>query len=84
MTQSVTIPAGSTGNRSYTANFTPITYTISYDLDGGTNNSSNPATYTIESASITLNAPTRKGYTFIGWRLDIWQSITPVMSSAEY
>ena len=68
--QTVTIPAGSTGARSYTANFTPITYTISYDLDGGTNASGNPTSYTIETATITLHEPTREGYTFMGWLLD--------------
>ena len=44
----------------------PIDYSIFYDLQGGTNHSQNPATYTIED-TITLHAPTRKGYTFAGW-----------------
>ena len=65
--ETVTIPAGSTGARSYTANFTPITYTITYNLDGGTNNTDNPASYTIESQTITLNAPTKTGCDFAGW-----------------
>ena len=66
---SVTIPKGSTGNRSYTANWTPITYTISYDLKGGSLASgvTNPTTYTIETNNFTLNNPTRTGYTFAGW-----------------
>ena len=46
---------------------TPIDYTITYNLGGGTNASGNPATYTIQSATITLAAPTRTGYTFGGW-----------------
>ena len=66
-TQSVIIASGSTGDRSYTANFTPITYTISYELNGGTNNAENPTSYTIESATVTLKAPTRDGYNFGGW-----------------
>ena len=41
-------------------------YAISYDLQGGTNHSQNPATYTIED-TITLQSPTREGYTFAGW-----------------
>ena len=42
-----------------------ITYTISYDLDGGT--ADNTTSYTVESDAITLNNPTKTGYTFTGW-----------------
>ena len=52
---------------SVTVTRTPIDYTITYNLGGGTNASSNPATYTIQSPAITLSAPTRTGYTFGGW-----------------
>ena len=44
-----------------------VTYTISYALAGGTVATENPTTYTIESDAITLNNPTRDGYTFAGW-----------------
>ena len=43
------------------------TYTITYDLDGGGVASPNPTSYTVESAAITLNNPTKTGYTFAGW-----------------
>ena len=66
-TQTVTIAQGSIGNRSYTATWTPITYTLTYDLAGGTLATANPSEYTIESAAITLANPTREGYTFAGW-----------------
>ena len=62
----LTIPKGSTGDRSYTAHWSLNTYSITYDLDGGTA-SGNPDFYTVESSTITLNPPTRTGYTFIGW-----------------
>ena len=62
----VTIPKGSTGNRSYTAHWSLNTYSITYDLNGGTA-SSNPTSYTVESAAITLNEPTKAGYVFTGW-----------------
>ena len=62
----VKIPKGSTGAKSYIANWTPINYTIKYDLDGGTV-TKNPATYNIETATFTLNNPTKTGYTFTGW-----------------
>ena len=48
------------------AQWTVNTYSITYDLDGG-NASGNPTSYTVESSAITLNAPTRTGYTFAGW-----------------
>ena len=49
------------------AHWTPVNYTISYDLDGGSVASANPTSYNIESAAITLNNPTKDGYTFAGW-----------------
>ncbi|MBR0150593.1 MAG: InlB B-repeat-containing protein, partial [Synergistaceae bacterium] len=62
---SVSLPKGSTGDRTYTATFSPITYSITYNLNGG--NATNPASYNIESASFTLNNPTKEGYNFTGW-----------------
>ena len=50
-----------------TASFTPINYSISYDLEGGILENDNPATYTIESNDIELNNPTKVGYKFEGW-----------------
>ena len=66
-TKTVTIPAGSIGERSYTATWKVITYNLTYNLAGGAVATENPTTYTIESAAITLNNPTRTGYTFEGW-----------------
>ena len=45
-------------------------YTITYKLNGGTNNKANPASYNFKSANITLAKPTRKGYSFQGWFTD--------------
>ena len=42
-------------------------YDLIYNLDGGENNSANPATYTIKSEDITLSDPKRVGYIFDGW-----------------
>ena len=61
----VQITKGSTGNKTYTANWTPITYTITYDYAKGEGN--NPATYNPDMATFDLAAPTRLGYTFLGW-----------------
>jgi uncharacterized repeat protein (TIGR02543 family) len=42
-----------------------VNYAISYELNGGT--ADNPTNYNIETATFTLNNPTRDGYTFTGW-----------------
>ncbi|MFZ7131375.1 MAG: InlB B-repeat-containing protein [Eubacteriales bacterium] len=63
----VTIPTGSEGNREYIADWTINSYPIIYDLDGGIATPLNPRDYTINSDSITLNNPTKLGYTFVGW-----------------
>ena len=60
------ITKGSYGDLTLYAKWTPISYSITYNLDGGTNNSDNPSTYTIES-TLALFAPTKTGYTFTGW-----------------
>lgn len=63
---SVSVTKGSTGNRSYTANWTPINYSISYDLDGGSI-SGEVTEYNIETDTFVLPMPTKPGYNFIGW-----------------
>ena len=63
-----TIPAGSTGDKEFTAIWSDaIIYTITYVLNGGTNHDDNPATYTVESSTIMLGAPSREGSTFNRW-----------------
>ena len=51
------------------AKWTATPYAITYVLDGGTNNSSNPASYTIED-TVTLKDPEKEGHTFLGWYED--------------
>ena len=53
-------------NLTIKAKWTVNTYTITYDLDGGTAEG-NPASYTVESGAITLAEPAKPGYTFTGW-----------------
>ena len=55
-----------TGDMTLTAQWTLDRYTISYNLNNGTA-TGNPDSYTVESDAITLNTPTRPGYTFTGW-----------------
>lgn len=52
------------------AQWTLAEYDIDYNLYGGTNHGSNPATYTITTSTITLGDPTKTGYTFGGWYSD--------------
>ena len=60
------IPQGSTGDRTYTANWQVIEYTIITLLEGGNAGSSQVYFYTVEQ-TVTLPTPTRTGYTFLGW-----------------
>lgn len=64
-TTTFAMPATAVG---ITAHFSAIVYPITYDLAGGTAGSpANPASFSIESAAITLSNPTRAGYEFAGW-----------------
>ena len=49
--------------------YTPISYGITYYLDGGTNSPDNPEAYTVED-TFPLKAPTKQGYAFTGWTSD--------------
>ena len=62
------IKKGSTGNKKFYAKWARK-YKITYNLNGGTNNSKNPAGY-CETSTIKLKNPTRTGYTFAGWYKD--------------
>ena len=54
-------------NVTVSAKFTPKKYSIFYNLNGGTSDSTNPSEYTIESETIVLSSPSRVGYVFAGW-----------------
>jgi uncharacterized repeat protein (TIGR02543 family) len=57
-------------NGKYSTCTVTVPYTITYKLNGGTNNNSNPLTYNVTTQTITLKNPTRAGYTFSGWYSD--------------
>ncbi|HIX09052.1 MAG TPA: InlB B-repeat-containing protein [Firmicutes bacterium] len=75
----VTIARGSTGERTYTANWSPISYDITYITQEGTH--SNPTSYTIESGTITLGDAELTGYTFVGWytQMDGGEPVTQIV-----
>ncbi|MBR1402658.1 MAG: InlB B-repeat-containing protein, partial [Treponema sp.] len=70
-----TMPAG---NVTVSATFTAISYEITYNLDGGTNASANPATYTIGSDDIILSNASKDGYTFSGWQNADGETVTKI------
>ena len=55
-------------------------YTITYVLNATNVQNDNPATYTNNSDTITLKAPVREGYTFLGWFSDkeLTQQVTEI------
>ena len=65
--KTIEIPQGSTGDRTYTANWQVIEYTITLDTNGGPVVS--PIKYTVEDL-FTLPYILRPGYEFAGWVLD--------------
>lgn len=52
--------------KTITFTYEPVKYSITYDLQGGSA-TGNPASYTIESSAITLNAPSKSKHDFTGW-----------------
>lgn len=64
--KTIEIPQGSTGDRTYTANWQVIEYTIITLLEGGNAGTSEVYFYTVEQ-TVTLPTPTRTGYEFRGW-----------------
>lgn len=64
----VTIAKGSKGNRSYTANWTPKTYTVTFDYQNATGgNDMENKTVIYDSTYGILPEPERTGYNFKGW-----------------
>lgn len=59
----VTQPARNTSVNCY---YAPNSYTITYNMNGGTNSSSNPSSYDVLTG-VTFANPTRSGYIFAGW-----------------
>lgn len=51
---------------SLTAQWSILNYSITYELNGGTNSPNNPTSYTINTSVVFAN-PTKTGYTFLGW-----------------
>ena len=75
------IASGSTGDKTLTAKWQAIGYTIAYEgLADGTH--SNASEYTIESETIVLQDASREGYDFIGW-YDGEQEVTEIVTGSH-
>ena len=64
------IKKGTTGKVKLYAKWTANTYTITYNVNGGTLPSGAKTRYATGSMTYTLPSPTRTGYTFGGWYTD--------------
>ena len=69
----------------YLDNFASV-YDVTYNLDGGTNDSGNPATFVKADLNITLAVATKAANTFDGWFLDaeFTQPITQLTEAKDY
>ena len=64
-TKNVSVVVGTTGDKTYTANWEANTYTVTFDANGGTvSTTSKDVTF---DTNLTLPTPERTGYTFGGW-----------------
>ena len=61
----VTIPKGSTGDKTYIENWELTEYNITMDLNGGSGQEK--VVYTMTDEDFELPTPTRNGYEFVGW-----------------
>ncbi len=61
------------------AQYQVISYTIKYELNGGTNAAGNPGIYTIEEGDIILLNPVKEGKRFAGWYTDAAFTQSPVL-----
>lgn len=68
-----TLPKGTYGHLTLTANWDENTYSITYDLNaigrGAAVNAANPTSYQITNLPVSIADPTLAGYTFGGWTL---------------
>ena len=69
-TRTYQVKKGTIGNKTLYAKWSLTKYKVKYVLNGGTNNSKNPTTYTIYTSTVALKNPKRNGYRFAGWYSD--------------
>ena len=68
LTNAVTIAAHSHGDRAYAAHWTPITYTVHFDANGGTGTPMPDQSFTYDAPqALASNTFARAHYAFAGW-----------------
>ena len=75
-----------TGNANLTlyAKWTPITYTVTYNANGGSGAPGNQTKYHGVSLTLSSTKPTRTGYTFNGWNTSAYGYGTSYASGGTY
>lgn len=77
------IPENQTEDKEFFAKWSDaVEYSITYDLDDGTNDVDNPASYTVETPAFTLKDAVKLGYTFNGWFNESDVPVTTVAGGA--
>ena len=83
-----TVPAGTTGNKTFTAVYSDVeeTFTISYDLDGGVGPTGavNPISFTGSDLPVFIQDPTKDCYTFDGWTSGGSAFAPPIEECGDY
>ena len=67
-----------TADMTYIAQWEADVYEITYNLNGGTNDESNPANYTYGAGVDSFRDPTKEGYTFLGWQDEAGNAVTNI------
>jgi uncharacterized repeat protein (TIGR02543 family) len=66
--QVTNIPKGSQGNMTVYAKWEMITYTITYQTNGGTISGTQKTTFTVNDLPLTLPKATKTDFMFLGWK----------------
>ncbi len=83
-TKRITIPPENAENpNTFERYYTPIVYTLVYELDGGALPENAPATYTYATHTPIMQ-PTRRGYTFVGWKVEVDGEIVDAQTSPDF
>ncbi len=71
-------------NVTLVAQWAPVEYSISYDLDGGEFEGEAPTSYNYETKTFTLPTPVKRGYTFTGWAVTEEVAYDPVLFTLTF
>ncbi|MDY5441663.1 MAG: InlB B-repeat-containing protein [Candidatus Enteromonas sp.] len=72
------IRKGSTGDRSFSARFQKIEYSVTYSSEKTYAPIGNPTSFTVETPNVPLASPVCPGYDFLGWVDESGQLVTEI------